>query len=74
MAIAAARLGLDCMTVGHLGNEVYGKFVLDLLHDEGIRVVEMTNDIDVDNSFNASCETLLCWVLVDPLQRHGFCR
>lgn len=74
MSIAAARLGLDCVSIGHVGNEIYGKFLLDVLHDEGIDMVKMsTNDDTVSNS-GASYETLLCWVLVDPLQRHGFCR
>ena len=74
MAIAAARLGLDCLTIGHVGNEIYGKFLLDVLHDERIGVVGMSEETDVINSPSASYETLLCWVLVDPLQKHGFCR
>ncbi|XVF71940.1 hypothetical protein PTKIN_Ptkin12aG0080500 [Pterospermum kingtungense] len=73
MAIAAARLGLNCITIGHVGNEIYGKFLLDVLHDEGIGVVGICEEIDAVNSPSASYETLLCWVLVDPLQRHGFC-
>ncbi|XVF80919.1 hypothetical protein PTKIN_Ptkin15bG0113700 [Pterospermum kingtungense] len=73
MAIAAARLGLDCVTIGHVGNETYGKFLQDVLRDEGIRVVGMSQETDVPNSPSASYETLLCWVLVDPSQKHGFC-
>ncbi|XVE77880.1 hypothetical protein DITRI_Ditri13aG0099100 [Diplodiscus trichospermus] len=73
MAIAAARLGLDCLTIGHVGNEIYGKFLLDVLHDEGIGVVGMSEETDVLNSPSAFYETLLCWVLVDPSQKHGFC-
>ncbi|XP_057964670.1 fructokinase-1 isoform X2 [Malania oleifera] len=72
MAIAAARLGLHCVTIGHVGNEIYGYFLQDVLHDEGIIMVGMSED-SVPNSSSASYETLLCWVLVDPLQRHGFC-
>ena len=34
MAIAAKRLGLCCVTIGHVGNEIYGDFLLDVLHDE----------------------------------------
>lgn len=71
-AIAVARLGLNCTAIGHVGNEIYGKFLMDVLHDEGIRMVGMIEDANVDNS-SSSYETLLCWVLVDPLQRHGFC-
>ncbi|KAK9067574.1 hypothetical protein SSX86_011685 [Deinandra increscens subsp. villosa] len=74
MAIAAARLGLRCNAIGHIGNEIYGKFILDVLHDEGINVVAMREEDDMSNTSSRSeYETLLCWVLVDPLQRHGFC-
>lgn len=80
MAIAAARLGLNCISIGHVGNEIYGKFLSDVLHDEGIGLVGILskdnsdNIIDRSSSDNGSYDTLLCWVLVDPLQRHGFCR
>ena len=74
MAIAAARLGLHCIAIGHVGNEIYGGFLLDILHDEGIGMVGMSKDNDFIDRSAASYETLLCWVLVDPLQRHGFCR
>ncbi|XAR61131.1 Fructokinase [Bertholletia excelsa] len=72
MAIAAARLGLRCLTIGHVGDEIYGHFLTDVLHEEGIDMVGMNEDDDIESS-NAAYETLLCWVLVDPLQRHGFC-
>lgn len=74
MAIAAARLGLRCVTLGHVGDEIYGNFLLDVLRDEGISMVEMDEQNDVVDHSRAAYETLLCWVLVDPLQRHGFCR
>lgn len=74
MAIAAARLGLNCVTIGHVGNEIYGRFLLDVLHDEGVAMVGMSEDTGIVDIPSASYETLLCWVLVDPLQRHGFCR
>lgn len=73
MAIAAARLGLRCATIGHVGNEIYGQFLLDVLHEEGISTVGMS-DASCGVRSKTSYETLLCWVLVDPLQRHGFCR
>ncbi|XP_027365572.1 ribokinase [Abrus precatorius] len=76
MAIAAARLGLKCLSIGHVGNEIYGEFLLDVLHEEGIGMVGMITEDDIVNgssSSGASHDTLLCWVLVDPLQRHGFC-
>ncbi|KAF9610729.1 hypothetical protein IFM89_024579 [Coptis chinensis] len=72
MVIAAARIGLSCLSLGHVGDEIYGRFLLDVLHDEGIGMVEMSEDTDA-NAGNAAYETLLCWVLVDPLHRHGFC-
>ncbi|XP_058105564.1 uncharacterized protein LOC131249018 isoform X2 [Magnolia sinica] len=71
LAIAAARLGLHCVALGHVGDEIYGRFLLDVLHEEGIGMVGMNEDTEAASS--ASYETLLCWVLVDPLQRHGFC-
>ncbi|CAI0385603.1 unnamed protein product [Linum tenue] len=73
VVIAAARLGLHCATIGHIGGEIYGQFLLDVLRDERIRMVEMTEDGDAVDTSSAAYETLLCWVLVDPLQRHGFC-
>ncbi|PWA97817.1 pfkB-like carbohydrate kinase family protein [Artemisia annua] len=75
MAIAAARLGLRCNVIGHIGDEIYGKFLLDVLQDEGINVIEMKeeDEEDIINKSSSEYETLLCWVLVDPLQRHGFC-
>ncbi|RDY01335.1 kdgK, partial [Mucuna pruriens] len=76
MAIAAARLGLKCVSIGHVDNEIYGKFLSDVLRDEGIGLVGIITDDDIvkiSSGNSASYETLLCWVLVDPLQRHGFC-
>ncbi|XP_044500989.1 5-dehydro-2-deoxygluconokinase isoform X2 [Mangifera indica] len=73
VAIAAARLGLRCTSIGHVGDEIYGKFLIDVLREERIDIVGMSEDTDVVDSSSVSYETLLCWVLVDPLQRHGFC-
>ncbi|XP_020098491.1 fructokinase-1 isoform X2 [Ananas comosus] len=72
LAIAAARLGLHCVTLGHVGEEIYGNFLLDVLRDESIQFVGMNDDAEATSS-SSSYETLLCWVLVDPFQRHGFC-
>lgn len=74
MTIAAARLGLHCTAIGHVGDEMYGRFLLDVLRDEGIGMVGMNEDNEAEASSASSYETLLCWVLVDQLQRHGFCR
>ncbi|XP_050366741.1 fructokinase-1 [Argentina anserina] len=73
VTIAAARLGLQCTAIGHVGNEVYGKFLLDVLRNEGIGMVGMNEDNEDESLSASSYETLLCWVLVDQLQRHGFC-
>ncbi|KAH9602775.1 hypothetical protein KSS87_023062 [Heliosperma pusillum] len=72
-AIAAARLGLQCTTIGHVGSEIYGQFLRDVLREEGISFVEMVDDPDAIRNASEAYNTLLCWVLVDPLQRHGFC-
>lgn len=73
MAIAAARLGLHCVAIGHVGDEIYGEFLLDVLHEEGIGTVALDRGTNAKDT-SSFCETLICWVLVDPLQRHGFCR
>ncbi|KAG7531611.1 Ribokinase-like [Arabidopsis suecica] len=72
MAIAAARLGLHCVAIGHVGDEIYGEFLLDVLHEEGIGTVALDEGTNAKDT-SSFCETLICWVLVDPLQRHGFC-
>ncbi|XP_062216727.1 uncharacterized protein LOC133916865 isoform X2 [Phragmites australis] len=72
LTFAAARLGLHCSTLGHVGEEIYGKFLLDVLQAEGISVVGMLENTDA-TACRQAYETLLCWVLVDPFQRHGFC-
>lgn len=72
-AIAAARLGLRCTAIGHVGNDIYGRFLLGVLCDEGIGFVKMSDIPDSTSNASSAYETLLCWVLVDPLQRHGFC-
>ncbi|CAK9157242.1 unnamed protein product [Ilex paraguariensis] len=49
------------------------RFLLDVLHDEGIGTVGMSDLSDNFDSSSAAYETLLGWVLVDPFHRHGFC-
>lgn len=73
VAIAAARLGLHCISVGHVGDEIYGQFLIDVLSHEGINIVRMNEQSEALNLSSSDHETLLCWVLVDPSQRHGFC-
>ncbi|CAI8606301.1 unnamed protein product [Vicia faba] len=73
MAIAAARLRLDCVSIGHVGDEIYGNFLSDVHRDEGISMVKISTGDDTVTSSGDSYETLVCWVLVDPLQKHDFC-
>ncbi|XP_031502157.1 uncharacterized protein LOC116265580 [Nymphaea colorata] len=73
LAIAAARVGLRCLTLGLVGDEIYGRFLVEVLGEEGIGMVKMNEDAETSASNGISYETLRCWVLVDPLQRHGFC-
>lgn len=73
VAIAAARLGLHCVALGHLGNEKYGSFLHEVLEDEGVQVVGLEDDRAYVEHVNGMEETVLCWVLVDPEHRHGFC-
>lgn len=65
-------MGLNCATIVHVSDEIYGRFLLLVLHDEGISMVRMNEEIDADCSSNAEDETLLGWVLVDPFQIMGF--
>jgi hypothetical protein len=44
-----------------------------VLQAEGISVVGMLENADA-TACRQAYETLLCWVLVDPFQKHGFCR
>lgn len=60
--------------MGHIGDEIYGRFLLDVLQEEGIGMVRMNEDSEAARECIALYQTLLCWVLVDPFQRHGFCR
>ncbi|CAK9158764.1 unnamed protein product [Ilex paraguariensis] len=63
MAIVAVRLGLHCVVIGHV----------DVLHDEGIGTVGMTDLNDNVDSSSAAYETLQCWVFVYPFHRHAIC-
>lgn len=72
LAFAATRLGLCVTTLGFVGDEIYGHFLLVVLQEEGVDVVGLCEDSETSKDGNMY-ETLLCWVLVDPFQRHGFC-
>ncbi|XP_057825659.2 uncharacterized protein LOC131037517 isoform X1 [Cryptomeria japonica] len=70
-AIAAARIGLNCVPLGQLGNEKYGWFLEDVLEKEGMNIVRI--DENSENLSSNDNETVLCWVLVDPGRHHSFC-
>ncbi|KAF5830892.1 sugar/carbohydrate kinase [Dunaliella salina] len=84
--IAAARMGLRTASVGHAGCDVYGDFLAKTLHDEGVEALERiappTSSSDsADGTYSSPTpeeaallqQTLICFVLVDPLGRHAFC-
>ncbi|KXZ54257.1 hypothetical protein GPECTOR_5g347 [Gonium pectorale] len=87
--LAAARLGLQVASVGHIGTDVYGEFMDGVLLEEGVRP---TTRIAEPRPASASAQspsspswppgsslpcvldsTLICFVLVDPEGRHAFC-
>jgi sugar/nucleoside kinase (ribokinase family) len=75
LTIAGARLGLHCVTLGHVGNEKFGHFLHRVLENEGIEHVDIQEEDNSpigDDDYDGS--TLLCWVLVDPSHQHAFCR
>ncbi|KAH8947085.1 hypothetical protein BDL97_11G022100 [Sphagnum fallax] len=74
LTIAGARLGLHCVTLGHVGNEKFGHFLHRVLENEGIEHVDIQEEDNSpigDDDYDGS--TLLCWVLVDPSHQHAFC-
>lgn len=69
--IAAARLGLDVVAVGHFGGDIYADFLQRVLQEENISAVEhLPAHTD---AITLLAHTLLCFVLVDPNGQHGFC-
>ncbi|KAA8550784.1 hypothetical protein F0562_002468 [Nyssa sinensis] len=72
MAIAAARMGLHCSTIGHVDNEIFRHFLLDVLFDDRIGTVGMSKDNHVVICLSAAYETLLCWVFGGPFAKTVF--
>ncbi|KAL3143635.1 hypothetical protein ABBQ38_002431 [Trebouxia sp. C0009 RCD-2024] len=69
--IAAARLGMQVASIGHLGPDEYGQFIKDVLQKEGVHEVRPLIGLDqLDESLK---QTLLCFVLVAPNAAHSFC-
>ncbi|KAJ0974033.1 hypothetical protein J5N97_015998 [Dioscorea zingiberensis] len=53
-------------------DKIYGHFLLDVLREEGVGFVDMNENVEAIGG-ESIYRTLLCWVLVDPFQMHGFC-
>eukprot|EP00891_Asterochloris_glomerata_P001702 jgi/Astpho2/1702/fgenesh1_pg.00032_%23_41_t len=69
--IAALRLGLNVVAAGHLGLDIYGNFMREVLQEEGVAVIEPLADLE--HLTPELQETLLCFVLVGPGSQHAFC-
>ncbi|KAK9830908.1 hypothetical protein WJX81_003466 [Elliptochloris bilobata] len=68
--IAAARLGLRVASVGNLGDDVYGRFLRDILQEEGVGHIEALTPGSFAEELR---DTLLCFVLIGPASAHAFC-
>jgi hypothetical protein len=61
------KLGLHCVTLGHVWNEKFNHLLHHVLENKGIEHVniqEEDNSPIGDDDYDGS--TLLCWVLIDP--------
>lgn len=73
-AIAAARLGLRCTALGHIGDEVFGSFLRRVLESEGVGFQEVQESGEGPlGGEDYDGETLLCWVIIHPTDGHTFC-
>ncbi|KAG2496877.1 hypothetical protein HYH03_005276 [Edaphochlamys debaryana] len=76
--VAAARLGLRTASVGHIGNDVYGRFMDEVLREEGVhattRIAPGPAAAGSGGSIGGGLDsTLICFVLVGPASQHAFC-
>jgi sugar/nucleoside kinase (ribokinase family) len=62
--VAARRLNLDTAALGHVGNDRYGREMLDMLAAEGVSLAE--------TSVSPERATVLCIVLADDLSQHVY--
>jgi sugar/nucleoside kinase (ribokinase family) len=65
--VQAARLGLNVGSIGHVGSDVYGRYMDRVLQQEGIHSVMRIMPPEMQGT--PLDETLLCFVLVDPQGR-----
>lgn len=72
---AAARLGMMATSLGHVGDDMLGKFLVNELRREGVEVKSLScveNEAAPWDPQGAN-STEVCLVMVDPCCRHGFC-
>ncbi|WIA29071.1 hypothetical protein OEZ86_011582 [Tetradesmus obliquus] len=69
--IAAARMGMRVGSIGHVGNDTYGRYMDRVLQEE--RIEAITRIMPATLSGTDLDRTLLCFVLVDPEGKHAFC-
>jgi hypothetical protein len=62
---------LLCARGGVQGQDVFGRYMRDVLEAERIRTVEPVASSQLPPELD---QTLLCFVMVDPAGRHAFCR
>ena len=68
--IAGCRLGMHVASIGHIGQDVFGQFLKDVLQEEGIHLPASV----VEEKEMEKHDTLVCFVLVDhESSEHGFC-
>eukprot|EP00271_Cylindrocystis_brebissonii_P011651 TRINITY_DN29553_c0_g1_i1.p1 TRINITY_DN29553_c0_g1~~TRINITY_DN29553_c0_g1_i1.p1 ORF type:complete len:658 (+),score=84.84 TRINITY_DN29553_c0_g1_i1:410-2383(+) len=71
--IAGGRLGLNCVALGHLGDDPFGEFFAQILEDEGVRICDLaTEEFKALGDDDYGGETLAVWVLIDPNHEHAF--
>lgn len=75
--IAASRIGLTVKSVGHVGQDSYGRFMATELRQEGVAeneaIAPMPSSSGVETNGPKLDQTLVCFVLVDPDHNHAFC-
>ncbi|GLC55977.1 hypothetical protein PLESTB_001051100 [Pleodorina starrii] len=84
--VAAARLGLQVASVGHIGTDVYGEFMDEVLREEGVQAttrIEPSPEAQPQSQSEPQSQsqstpvvvdsTLICFVLVDAASHHAFC-
>lgn len=71
--IAASRLGLRCLALGHVGEDVFGDFFGRILGEEGVGVHDLGVEGESLGGDDYGGETLVVWVMIDGGGKHAFC-